>query len=268
MRLDARLIDAGVREVVEALSRIPGVTTRASCEGAGHEPTPHRHADLAYVVLRYPLPLRFEEFLLARTSSIARIEDDGVFSRWPSHNRAFLDALLVAAQSYQGQQVMERRASLRWPLPRLSAHAARQLSSTCSVRVQLCLLCGDLTFGEHTPAHHPFPLLRPVPDQATVWFAEFVAQPRNALDTALVEQAGWVNLIARTHRGDFGTPFQRRWLRYRARMLADLATRQMRAGMELARRQRPDVDFFYTGTHAVFEWQPESAPSSLGRGPR
>jgi hypothetical protein len=37
-------------------------------------------------------------------------------------------------------------------------------------------------------------------------------------------------------------------------MLGDLATRQLRAVAEGARRKRPDLDFFYTDTRVVFEW--------------
>lgn len=255
MPLDAR-IDTGVREIVDALNRIPGVTTRASCEGWGGDHTPRRHADLAYVIFRYPLPLRLQEFLLARIDSVGRIEADGIYSRWPDRNRAFLDVVRVAAQGYAGQQGAERRTGVRWPLPRLRARLARQLFSGQPVLVQLCVSCGDLVFDEHVPSHRPVPLLRCASNQAALWFAEFVAQPHNALDADLIERDGWMHLIARTQRGEFGAAFQRRWLRYRAHMLADLATRQMRIGAENARRQRPDIDFFYGDTHAVFEWQP------------
>ncbi|MFI5399323.1 MAG: hypothetical protein ACHQ9S_27660 [Candidatus Binatia bacterium] len=252
--MDAR-IDTGVREVVDALNQIPGVTTRASCEGLGRDHTHHRHADLAYVIFRHPLPLRLQEFLLTHIDSVGRIEGDGIYSRWPDRNRAFLDDLLVAARSYAGQQGAERRIGVRWPLPRLRSRLARQLFSGRPVSVQLCVSCGELVFDEHVPSHRPVPLLRCASDQAALWFVEFVAQPRNALDTDLIESDGWMNLIARTQRSEFGAAFQRRWLRYRAHMLADLATRQMRIGAENARRQRSDIDFFYNDTHAFFEWQ-------------
>lgn len=250
-------IDTEVREVVEALNRIRGVTTRASCEGLGDEYRHHQHAYLAYVLFRDPLPLRFRDFLVAQMDSVARVEEDGIYSRWQERNRDFLDRLLVAARRYASRSMMDQRASIRWRLPKLRARLARQLTDGQAIRLQLCLQCRDLVFNEHLPSHGLVPLLRCAADQPTVWFAEFVAQPGNLLDADLVETDGWANLIVRTQRGEFGPAFQRRWLRYRARMLAELATWHVRVGTEQARRQRPDLDFFYSDTHATFEWQAE-----------
>jgi hypothetical protein len=253
VRLDAP-IDPRVRVLVEALNQIPGVVTRASCEGAGQGPATHRHADLAYVAFRQPLPLRFQEFLLTSIGSVARVEDEGIYSRWPERNRAFIARALAATRSYLAQPPPAHRTCVCWPLPKLRAHLARQLSSGQHLCVQLCLQCRDLVFDPHVAAHQPLPLLRGDPEQAALWFTAFTQQPRNALDPMLIAAAGWTNLILRTQRGEFSPTFQRRWLRYRARMLGDLATRQIRAGAEATRRKRPDLDFFYTDTQVVFEW--------------
>lgn len=251
-------VDPRVRELVDVLNQIPGVTTRASCEGAGHSPVTHRHSDAAYVAFRHPLPLRFQAFLLAEVGALARLEDDGVYSRWPARNTAFIDSTLAAARSYLGQPVAARRGRVCWTLPKFRARLARQLSSGEDFCVQLCRQCGDLVFDQHPAGHHPLPLLRCAPDQAAQWFALFLQQPRNRLDPALIAADGWASLIARTQRAEFGVSFQRRWLRYRARMLAELATRQIRAGAERVRRLRPEleIDFFYTDTHVVLEWAP------------
>jgi hypothetical protein len=253
VRVDAP-IDPRVRLLVEALNQIPGVTTRASCEGAGQSLETHRHADLAYVAFRQPLPLRFQEFLLTSIGSAARVEDDGVYSRWPERNSAFIASALAATRSYLAQPRPSCRACVCWPLPKLRACLARQLSSGQNFCVQLCLECRDLVFEPHVAAHRPLPLLHCNPEQAALWFTAFTQQPRNALDPMLIAADGWANLVLRTQRGEFSPTFQRRWLRYRARMLGDLATRQMRAGAEGARRKRPDLDFFYTDTQIVFEW--------------
>jgi hypothetical protein len=251
-------IDPRVRVLVEALNQIPGVTTRASCEGAGQALETHRHADLAYVAFRQPLPLRFQEFLLTSIGSVARVEDDGVYSRWPERNSVFIASALAATRNYLAQPQPARRACVCWPLPKLRARLARQLSSGQDFCVQLCLECRDLVFDPHVAAHRPLPLLRGDPEQAALWFTAFTQQPRNALDPMLIAADGWTSLILRTQRGEFSPTFQRRWLRYRARMLGDLATRQMRAGAEGARRKRPDLDFFYTDTKIVFEWTCDS----------
>jgi hypothetical protein len=247
-------IDPRVRVLVEALNQVSGVTTRASCEGAGQGPETHRHADLAYVAFRQPLPLRFQEFLRTSIGSLARVEDDGVYSRWPARNNAFIARTLAATRQYLAQPPPARRACVCWPLPKLRARLARQLAGGQHFCVQLCLQCRDLVFDPHAAAHQPLPLLRGNPEQAILWFTAFTQQPRNALDPLLIAADGWPNLIQRTQRGEFSPTFQRRWLRYRARMLGDLATRQIRAGAEAARRKRPDLDFFYTDTEIVFEW--------------
>jgi hypothetical protein len=254
--LDAR-IDTGVREVVEQLSRIRGVTTRASCEGLGQGCLHHRHAYWAYVLFRQPLPLRFREFLVAQIGSVARVEEDGIYSRWRERNGEFLSCLVTAVRRYASQETTDQGASIRWRLPKLRARLARALADGQAIRLQLCLQCRDLVLGDHLPSHERLALLLCPADRPTVWFAEFESLPPNVLEADLVETDGWAKLIARTQRGEFGTAFQRRWLRFRARKLAELATRHLRIGAELARRQRPDLDFFYSDTHATFEWQPD-----------
>lgn len=268
MPLDAR-IDTGVREVVELLNRIRGVATRASCEGLGQGCLHSRHAYWAYVLFRQPLPLRFREFLVAHIGAVARVEEDGIYSRWRERNAEFLSCLVTAVRRYASGETTGQRASIRWRLPKLRARLARPLTGGQAIRLQLCLQCRDLVFGDHAPAHERLALLRCPSDRPTVWFAEFASLPPNVLEADLVETAGWGNLIARTQRGDFGTAFQRRWLRFRARKLAELATRHLRIGTELARRQRPDLDFFYSDTHATFEWQPQRPriPEARGQTP-
>jgi len=253
VRVGAR-IDPRVRELVEALNQVPGVTTRTSCEGRNRGLGAHRHADLAYVAFRQPLPLRFQEFLLASVGPVARVEDDGVYSRWPDRNSAFIASAFAATRNYLAQPKPAGHALVCWSLSKLRARLARHLSSGRSFCVQLCLECRELVFDQHAATHHCLQLLRSGPEQAALWFAAFTQQPRNTLDAALIAAEGWMRLIARTQCGEFGPAFRRRWLRYRARMLADLATRQMRTGAEATRRQRPDLDFFYTDTRIVFEW--------------
>lgn len=252
MRSSVRSLDVGVRDAVAVLNRIPGVTTRASCEGATQQPAPHRHGELAYVLFRYPLPLHLRDFLLTQLDAVARIEDDGIYSRWPMHNREFLDRLVAAARAYLDQQASDRRAHLGWPLPRLRARFARELSRRQELRIALCIDCHDLVGEPHPASHRSVTLLRLAPDQEALWFAEFIRKPANALDPTLVATDGWEQLAARTQRGDFGAAFRRRWLRYRARMIADLTTRQLRIGTENLRRRGNDIDFFYNGTHALF----------------
>ncbi len=261
MRNDPRTIDAGVGDVVAVLNHIPGVATRASCEGAGTQPVRHPHAALAYVALRHPMPLQLRDFLADRMGSLARIEDDGIYCRWPENNRAFLASLESAARAYLTRSLHERPNTMRWPLTRLRARVAHEVARGHAVQIALCIPCTDLVTQPHQESHQPVSLLHLAPDLHDRWFAEFVAQPGNTLDPALIATDGWVRLLARTQRGDFGAAFHRRWLRYRARRIADLATQQIRMGVDDARRQGVPLDFFHDATHAVFTWQ-----SSGGQG--
>ena len=247
-------VDVGVRDVVALLNHVPGVSTRASCEGAGRARGRHRHADLAYVLLRYPMPLGLQDFLIAELGSLVRVEDQGIYSRWPNRNHLFLDRLAVALRAYRRQHPLRHYHCLRWPLPRLRARLARELSGGKEVCVGLCLLCRDIVGAPHPLAHRFEPLLELAGDEQARWLAEFVSQPPNFLQSDLIAADGWARVATRTLRGDFGGAFHRRWLRYRARMIAHLATQQLRAGVERARRRGEDLDFFYDATHAIFAW--------------
>lgn len=254
MPLDAH-IDTGVREVVALLNGIPGVATRASCEGMGCACRHPRHAYWAYVLFRYPMPLRFREYLMEELGELGRVEDDGVYSRWQERNSEFLARLEHAARSYAGRELKYPRTVIWWRLPKLRACLARPLISGQALRVGLCLVCRDLTFGDHPLAHQQMPLLSCASDRLAAWFAEFASLPPNRLESDLVRTHGWADLITRSEHGDFGPSFHRRWLRFRARKLAELATRQLRLGMEAARRHCPEIDFFYSDTHAALEWR-------------
>lgn len=254
MRYDARNIDSGVRSAVALLNDIPGVTTRASCEGVGTDTARHRHATLAYIALRHPMPLQLQDFLINRLGTLARIEEDGIFCRWPHHNRVFIGSLETAARRYLDGSIRGHSRSIRWPLARLRGRIARLAARGAPVQIGLCLACTALVSDPHPDSHGRIVLLQLAADLQEQWFAEFAGQAEAALDAALVATEGWVRLLARTQRGDFGAAYLRRWLRHRARMVARLTTRQLRHGVEAARRNGLPLDFFHDGTHAVFVW--------------
>lgn len=255
VRYDARNLDAGVRGVVTLLNHIPGVATRASCEGVGARSAPHAHATLAYVAFHHPLPLQLRDFLINRLGDLARIEDDGIYCRWPRKNRTFIGSLESATRLYLSGWARTSYRSVRWPLARLRARLARQVAHGHAREIQLCRACAVLVAEAHPQEHEPITLLRLPPNLHDHWFAEFIAQPSNRLDPALVAAAGWVHLLARTQRGDFGVTYHRRWLRYRAQRIADLTTRQIRSGVDAVRQQGIPLDFFFDRTHAVFIWE-------------
>jgi hypothetical protein len=263
VRYDARRIDVGVRGVVTLLNHITGVITRASCEGAGPQPGGHVHAALAYVAFRHPMPLQLRDFLVTRLGALARIETDAIYCRWPMRNRLFLGSLESAARLYLSSSDHDSTRKLRWPLARVRARLARQVARQDAGEFRLCLTCRDLVAAAHPESHQSIALLRLPADLHDRWFAEFLTQPRNALDSRLVTRDGWARLLARTQRGDFGAAFRRRWLGYRAQRVADLSTQHVRHGVETARRHGVPIDFFHDGTHAIFAWNGSSgAPST------
>ena len=254
VRQDARRIDTGVRDVVTLLNRIPGVRTRSSCEGTGLPVARHTHAAHAYVVFRHPLPLQFRDFLVIHLGQLARIDDDGIYCRWPRKNRTFIGSLESAARLYLRDSGGDNSHTVRWPLARLRAHLARQVARGGAAEIRLCFTCKQLIADPH-PATHQLTTLLDLPQGLpNLWFAEFSAQPANTLDPVLIAAAGWADLLTRTQRGDFGEAFRRRWLRYRGQQIAHLATRRLRAGVDAARRKMLPIDFFHDGTHAVFMW--------------
>ncbi len=248
-------LDTGIREVVAILNRIPGVTTRASCEGGGSTRAGHRHGELAYVLFRYPLPLRLQEFFTGQLGAIGRVEDDGVYSRWPAENHAFVDSLTAAGRAYLSAPARDGVRFLQLLLPKLRAWLARRLSGGTPAHIGFCLDCAQLVTVPHAPAHRQLRLFEMDANLETHWFEEFAGRPGNTLDAALIAADGWRELVTRTRRGDFGATFLRRWLRYRAAGVAQLATQQMRIGVDTARRAGMEIDFFYDDAQAVFSWR-------------
>jgi hypothetical protein len=147
-----RSIDVGVRDVVALLNTIAGVHTRASCEGTSRARSVHRHADLAYVLLRYPMPLALQDFFFVRLDAIARIEADGVYSRWPAGNREFLTQLAAAVRAYQAHYGAAR-AALHVPLGKLRASLAHRVRQGEPARLSWCWTCTDVVIAPHPDAH-------------------------------------------------------------------------------------------------------------------
>jgi len=236
------------------LNRLPGVTTRASCEGGGSTRAGHRHGELAYVLFRYPLPLGLQEFFTAQLGTIGRVEDDGVYSRWPAENHAFVASLTAAGHACLSAPALDGMRRVQHPLPKLRAWLARQLSRGAAAHIGFCLDCARLITVPHAPPHRQLLLFEMDANLETRWFEEFAGRPGNTLDAALIAADGWRELVTRTRRGAFGATFLRRWLRYRAACVAQLATRQIRIGIDTARHAGIEIDFFYDDAQAVFMW--------------
>jgi hypothetical protein len=258
----ARSIDAGVREVVGLFNRIPGVVTRASCEGCGHGGEVQRHAAFAYIALLYPMPLQLQQFLLADQDPLTRIENDGVYSRWPEHNAAFIARLTRTLRSYGDHPPGPTGALVRWPLASVRSKIAATIARGEYATLSLCLTCADLVIGTHAPQHRCATLYRVPADLQVRWFSEFASRAENHLDSTLVSAEGWTRLARRTQDGTFGLRLRKRWLEFRGHCVERLATDQLREAVRTADFTVP-MDFFYDATHVVLAWDVE--PRGGGR---
>jgi hypothetical protein len=247
-------LDPGVRRVVARLNAIDGVTTRASCEGASNS-RGHNHSDLAYVAFEYPLPLRFEAYLVVALEMIGRVEEDAVYSRWPRSNGDFLDALARAAKDYRRRQRRRHSTIVRCNLSKLRSRLAVRLAAGRDVIAAACLSCRALVVSPHRCDGETRVLLRWPAGSEARWFAEFLAQPGNELDADVVAVLGSSELERRTRAGDFGAAFQRRWARYRTELTKVLLTRSLRAGVAQLRCSGVDLDVSFDEAYARLTWR-------------
>jgi hypothetical protein len=195
------------------------------------------------------MPLVLQDWLAARLDTVARIEPDGIYSRWPAGNGEFLARLAVALHAYQAEHDGARIAR-RIRLAKLRADLAHRIVRDDPADLIWCRTCADVTVEPHPATHVRVPLVHLPQGQTAPWFAEFVAMPANRLDPRLVEREGLPQVATRTQRGDFGPAFQRRWLRYRSRRLADLTTHHLRRGVDAVRRAGSRIDFYFDAAYA------------------
>jgi hypothetical protein len=254
VRIPAPNLDPGVRLAVAQLNGIDGVTTRASCEGHGTTDG-GRHSDLAYVAFEYPLPPRFQAFLIEALEMFARVEDDAIYSRWPESNGDFLENLERAARRYRVRQRRQKHPAVRCRLTKLRSRLATRVMAGREATASICLECRGLVVGPHACGGRAMRLLSwPAGSQAT-WFGSFLAEPGNDLGHDVAAVLGNAELERRARRGDFGVHFRRRWLRYRNDTANREITRSLRAGVEALRRTGSDLDVRFDAEYAHFTWK-------------
>ena len=203
------------------------------------------------------MPLRLQDYLLTHPEPLARIEDDGLYSRWPEHNATFIAQITAALQVYVAQPQAARQTR-RWSLASLRARMAASLSGQESATITFCMRCADLVVQPHDAGHRSVDLYSVEAGQPIHWFTEFVRQAGNELDPALVSAEGWDRTVERTQAGDFGWALRRRWLAYRGDRFRNFVTLGLRTAVRNA-GFTPAADFFYDATHAVLVWQPKPA---------
>jgi len=250
------MLDPGVREPVEVLNSIDGVTTRASCEGQGSAPL-HPHSALAYVTFKYPLPPRFQEFLITELGMIGRVDDDAIYCRWPPENRQFLELLGIAAKRYKQRNRTALRSALVAPLSELQSHLLSFSAGGNEAVITACRTCSRLAVGPHS-CRSSVAISRWAPASADAIFRDFVELPDNRLEEDLVAALGTAELQCRTNRGDFGPAFRRRWGHYHRLRRRQEIIAALRCGVQQLRRAGKDLDVLFDAHHARVTWRPRS----------
>ncbi|MGH7822555.1 MAG: hypothetical protein ACREQ9_22570, partial [Candidatus Binatia bacterium] len=108
--------DPAIRRALRELNRIPGVRTRASCQGAFASGERSHHADLAYVAFQSPIPITLEEHLLAALGDVAQVAPESIYSRWTERNEELCERLANAARSFGEARRAQRWKEWRVPL--------------------------------------------------------------------------------------------------------------------------------------------------------
>lgn len=246
------MLDPGVRTSVELLNSIDGVTTRASCEGEGSTRV-HRHSTLAYVGFAYPLPPRFQEFLVSELGMIARVDDEAIYCRWPADNRHFLERLAAVTLGYKRRHCAALRESLTAPLSEIQSHLLARSADGSETVISACRTCPAFVVGPHG-CRTALALVRWQATSAQI-FRDFVDQPDNQLDPVLLATVGAEELEERTRRGDFGASFRGRWLRYHGKRTRSEMIAALRDGVRQQRRAGKDVDVLFDARYARVTWQ-------------
>jgi hypothetical protein len=249
-------LDPGVREPVELLNSIDGVTTRASCEGQGAAPL-HRHSMLAYVSFAYPLPLQLQESLVAELGMIARVDDDAIYCRWPSANRQFLERLRSVVLEYTQRNRSAGRSSLVAPLSELQSRLLSRRAEGKEAVISACRCYPTLVLEPHG-CRTTLALLRWLPPSSAEIFRDFVAVADNRLDPGLVAALGVDELQKRARRGDFGPSFRRRWLHFHGRRTRHEIIVALRNGVQDLRRSGKDLDILFDNRCARVTWRTRS----------
>ena len=251
--MDREGYDAGIRPALRELNRLSGVRTRASCQGRSAPDDRSGHAEFAYVLFRTPVPLAFEEHLVAELGDLARIEPDSLYCRWPERNAELCERLAETARAFRRHPRTAPTGETRIPLAALLAPLEAWLREPDAPPVAWCFTCAALRAGEATcAAHHPLALLDPGPRRAIATFDSFLASDPSPPDPKLREREGDAAVLARVERGDFGASYRRAWRRFVGGAARQALRVEVRARVAGRRAAGEAVDFWLERGKAVF----------------
>ena len=236
-------VDPRLRSAVDLLNRLPGVTTRASCQGKTPR-APGTHADLAYVLFAEPIPLTLEDRFLADLGEIGRVEPDGVHCRWPERNEA-LCALLEASVRRRGHDLaLERWERSTVAVRDIEQKLAERILGERAGDVGWCLDCRKIEDPSRHERHRCCALFCSGDERTLAFFAAYLVEAPPG--PHLLEREGARAILERLRRGDFGDAYRERWRRF----AADAAASTLRGGIREAVRSFRTASL---ATDAAFE---------------
>ncbi|MGH7858932.1 MAG: hypothetical protein ACREQY_16525 [Candidatus Binatia bacterium] len=257
--------DPAIRRALRELNRIPGVRTRASCQGRFSPEERSSHADLAYVTFHAPVPIALEEHLLAALGDLAQVAPESIYSRWPERNHELCDRLAEAAQLFRELRRSQSWEEWRVPLTKLLEPIERALRADSPVAVEWCLDCStDAASKAHDGRCRLVTLLEADPGRRLATFGRFLANDPDPPDPRLREREGDRQVLERVERGDFGRTYRRAWERFTKNAARDMLRGEVRARIQARRVAGDPVDFFFQAGKAVFVRRAETkeAPPS------
>jgi hypothetical protein len=201
------------------------------------------------VLFRAPVPLSLEERLLQDLGSLARVEPDGVFSRWIERNQEFCDCLAASASAFGVEERQRPRSEQRLPFGSLLGRLAAVLEAPTPGGLAWCFGCSRL--GTEALCDCPrggpsLTLLEAGPPRRLATFAAFLESHPSPPDPRLREREGDERLLARVERGDFGQAYRVAWSRFVARAARECLRTEVRRCVAAQRAAGEPVDLAFT----------------------
>jgi hypothetical protein len=246
-------VDPRLRCAVELLNRLPGATTRASCQGKTPS-DPGTHAHLAYVLFAEPMPLTLEDRLLDDLGEIGRVEPDGVHCRWPERNEELCARLEESVRRRGSDLAAERWEHATIAIADIERGLAARILGERGGAVGWCLDCRTIDDPSRHETHRCFALVRAGEEHTLTAFAAYLAQ--HPPGPQLVEREGARAVLERVRHGDFGDSYRQRWRRFAADGAARALREDVRAAARGLRTVSLATDAYFEGSRLVLSARP------------
>ncbi len=241
-------VDPRLRSAVDLLNRLPGATTRASCQGKTPR-DPGTHADLAYVLFAEPIPLTLEDRFLDDLGAIGRVEPDGVHCRWPERNEELCARLEESARRRGRDLTLERWERSTVAVGGIERALAERTLGERAGDVGWCLDCRKIGDPSRHETHRCVTLFHSSDDRTLAVFAAYLLQ--DPPGPHLLEREGSRAILERLRRGDFGDSYRERWRRFATEAAARTLRGDVRWAVRGLRTETLATDAAFEGPRLV-----------------